>query len=69
MEYTKDMIFQVHYGEVRNVIKVDKNRRTSRIWRALARHKIVTASVFSLLVFIGIDLILLAEFFQVLASY
>lgn len=67
MEYTKDMILNVCYDEVQYC--KEPRKRTSRFWRAIKKHKIMSITVFSAFVFIGIDMVLLANFFTILANY
>jgi hypothetical protein len=68
MEYTKDMILTVRYGEVHNTLENVKNGRTSKILKAIKAHKIVTTTVLSAVVFISIDVILITNFFRILST-
>ncbi len=65
MEYTKDMIFQVHYDEVNNVLTRGK-KRTSSFVQLIKRHKFITTAVLSAIVFISIDVVLVTNFFRIL---
>lgn len=64
MEYTKDMIFNVCYSEVHNVKK--EKKRTSKIWKAVKKHKIMTMITFAAIIFISIDAVLVTNFFKIL---
>lgn len=66
MEYTKDMIFSVSYDEVNNVLTNEK-KRTSIFFEGIRKHKIMVASVLSLIVFIAIDVALITNFLKILA--
>ncbi len=67
MEYTKDLILDVRYGEVKRR-KAFKSR-TSKITAKLIKHKIVTASVFIAGILIAIDVLLVMNFVQILEIY
>ena len=66
MEHTKDMILEVHYGEVHNEMKTDGRRWTSRVLQTIRRHKIITTTILSAVVFISIDAVLITNFFRIL---
>ena len=67
MEYTKDMILQVRYGEKRSTIKNKKEKRTSRLWEGIQKHKVLTATIISMLAFISIDIVLVSNFVRILS--
>lgn len=67
MEYTKDVILNVNYGQ--------GEKARGRIWRlfykissAMGRHKIMTTVVSMTLMLIILDMMLVASFVQVLNS-
>lgn len=64
MEYTNDMVFSVSYGEV-NSLPNDK-KRTSKFLQIIKKHKIMVTALFSLIVFISIDVVLITNFFKIL---
>ncbi len=59
MEYTKDVVLSINYSE-------DKKRWTSRLANVIKSHKIMTATVFSGIVFISVDVVLVSNFFRIL---
>lgn len=67
MEYTKDMILHVNYGQVGNV---QKNTRHlwNRIGQAIVKHKMITTIVSITAMLMILDFILVASFVQVLSS-
>ena len=67
MEYTKDVVFNVHYGQ--DVLK--KNEKLSafkRIRLLLNRHKMITAIVLITIMVMIFDLMLVSSFIEVLSS-
>lgn len=68
MEYTKDIIFGVHYDEVNNTLKSVKQKRTSKFLQEVKKHKLIIATVFSAVVFICIDIVLITNFFRILTT-
>ena len=68
MEYTKDIIFGVRYDEVNNTLKSVKQKRTSKFLQEVKKHKLIIATVFSAVVFICIDIVLITNFFRILTT-
>lgn len=67
MEYTKDMILQVHYGEINRTLKNKKEKRTSKFLEEIQKHKLITTAVIAAIVFISIDVILVSNFVRILS--
>lgn len=66
MEYTKDVIFNVRYDEVHNVIKTGGNKKVNKVFQTLKRHKVMTMTTLAAIIFIGIDAVLVTNFFRIL---
>ena len=67
MEYTKDVIFNVRYGQ--DVLKKSKKRCFfKRIQLLLNKHKMITAIVVVTFMFMIFDLMLISSFIEVLGS-
>lgn len=66
MEYTKDIIFKVHYDDVHK--KSVKGKWTSRVLQGVNKHKLIITTVFSAIVFICIDIVLITNFFRILTT-
>lgn len=67
MEYTKDVVFNVHYGQ--DVLKENKKMSAfKRIRLLLNRHKMITAIVLITIMFMIFDLMLVSSFIEVLSS-
>lgn len=66
MEYTKDLILNVHYDEVKNTISF--KRRTSSLIDKIKKHKIISATIVVATAFILIDSVLILNFMNILQS-
>ncbi len=66
MEYTKDMILQVRYGEINRTLKAKKAKRTSKLLERIQKHRLITAIVISAIMFISIDMVLVSNFIRIL---
>ena len=67
MEYTKDVVFNVHYGQ--DVLKEnEKLSAFKRIRLLLNRHNMITAIVLITIMFMIFDLMLVSSFIEVLSS-
>ncbi len=66
MEYTKDLILNVHYSEEPTRFCFKTKNRTSRFWQKLKKHKIITSSIMIGCTLMLIDGILVMNFIQVL---
>lgn len=66
MEYTKDLIFNVHYDEVHQTIGLKKNKWTSRMIEKIKQHKMMTGAVLTVIFFMMIDGILIMNFVNLL---
>ena len=67
MEYTKDVILGVQYGEVHKVAIPRGKSWKSKLLKAIKTHKIVTTAVVSAIVFVSIDVILVTNFIHILS--
>lgn len=67
MEYTKDVVFNVHYGQ--DVLKENEKKSAfKRIRLLLNRHKMITAIVLITIMFMVFDFMLVSSFIEVLSS-
>lgn len=67
MEYTKDMILQVRYGEINRTLKNKKEKRTSKFLEGIQKHKLMITAVISAIIFISIDVMLITNFMHILS--
>lgn len=67
MEYTKDMILHVNYGQ-----EVKKERKIlkllNKVGKALSKHKMMTTIVSITVMLMALDFMLVASFMQVLTT-
>ena len=67
MEYTKDLILNVHYSEVPKKFCM-KNKRTSNFIKHIKRHKIIASSIIIASILMVIDGILIMNFIHIFES-
>lgn len=67
MEYTKDLILKVQYSEINTKRCFKPQERTSRFWKRIQKHKIVTTSIGIASTLMVIDGILVMNFIKILA--
>ncbi len=68
MEYTKDLILNVHYSEVPNRLNFKRKDRTSHFFKMLKGHKIIATSVIAACILMIIDGILVTNFIKILET-
>jgi len=68
MEYTKDMVFKVRYDDVNRVSCFKTKNRTSRFFRKIKEHKLITVCVLLALFFMIIDGLLITNFLNILET-
>lgn len=68
MEYTKDLIARVRYGEVNNKIYVHNKSRVKKLLKKMKKHKIVTTSIVLFLILAMIDGMLVFHFINLLET-
>jgi len=68
MEYTKDLILNVRYDEVNNILNVKNPNFFKRVINKIKKNKIISISLITALIFITIDSILLLNFINILSK-
>ena len=70
MEYAKDNIIKLHTLKEEETVKekVKNEKRTSKIVKALQKHKLITTILALLLVFSVLNTILIYNFFKILTT-
>lgn len=66
MEYTKDIIFNVHYGKNGQVS--EKRRISKKVMDWITRHKFMTTIILFTVILMIVDFILISSFIQVLST-
>lgn len=64
MEYAKDEIFNIRYNKFTDRLEYRKKKNTNFI----KEHKVVSAMVATVLIAIGIDSVLIYQFFSLLCT-
>lgn len=64
MEYAKDEIFNIRYNKFTDRLEYRKKKNTNFI----KEHKVVSAMVATVLIAIGIDIVLIYQFFSLLCT-
>ena len=68
MEYTKDLITRVRYGEVNNKIYVQNKSRVKKLLKKMKKHKIITTSIVLFFILAMIDGMLVFHFINLLET-
>ena len=68
MEYTKDLIARVRYGEVNNKIYVQNKSRVKKLLKKMKKHKIITTSIVLFFILAMIDGMLVFHFINLLET-
>ncbi len=67
MEYTKDMILQVNYGQVGEIHK-RKYNFLKKLTNTISRHRIITTIISLTFMLMILDFMLISSFVQILAE-
>lgn len=67
MEYTKDIILNVNYGQVEKKNKIKWNV-FEKISNVIQRHKIITTIISITLILIFLDFMLITSFIKILSN-
>ena len=68
MEYAKDEFFQVSYHTNLNRLEMKEESWTSKLWRKVKRHKLLTTTIVAFLVFATINVVMICSFMRILQS-
>lgn len=68
MEYAKDEFFQVSYHTNLNRLEKKGESWTSRLWRKVKRHKLLTTTIVAFLVFVTFNIVMIFHFMRILQS-
>lgn len=68
MEYAKDEIFQIKYHTKLNRLKIREDKWTSRLYKKVKRHKLLTVTIVALCVFATINIVMIASFMKMLQN-
>lgn len=68
MEYAKDEIFQVRYNTKLDRLQIKNDSWTSRIYRKIKNHKLLTTIIISLIIFSTANIIMIYNFINMLQT-
>ncbi len=68
MEYAKDEIFQVRYNTKLNRLEMKGDSWTSRWYKKIKRHKLITTVIVAFFMFATVNLAMIYSFMKILQS-
>ncbi len=66
MEYAKDEIFNITYNESADRLQIKKEKKTSKLWHKIKKHKFISMIFLLFFIFSVINIILINYFMAVL---
>ena len=66
MEYAKDEIFNITYNESADRLQIKKEKKTSKLWNKIKKHKFISMIFLLFFIFSVINIILINYFMAVL---
>lgn len=68
MEYAKDEIFQVRYNTKLNRLGMREENLTSRIYKKIKRHKLLTTTIIAFFMFATLNIVMICSFMKILQN-
>lgn len=68
MEYAKDEIFQIRYHTKLNRLEIKEENWTSRLYKKIKRHKLLTTTMIAFFMFAVINLVMIVSFMRILQN-
>lgn len=68
MEYAKDKFFQVSYHTNLNRLEFKGESGTSKLWRKIKRHKLLTTTIVAFFAFAILNVVMICNFMRILQS-
>ena len=68
MEYAKDEIFQIRYNTKLNRLQIGNESWTSKIYKKIKRHKLLTTIIIALITFSTANIIMIYNFMEILQN-
>jgi len=68
MEYAKDEFFQVSYHTNLNRLEMKGERWTSKLWKKIKRHKLLTTTIVAFFAFATLNVVMICSFMRILQS-
>ncbi len=68
MEYAKDEMFEVRYNTKLDRLVIKKERLRSKVWRKIKKHKLLSITVSSFILFSIVNFIMIYNFMKILQN-
>lgn len=68
MEYAKDEVFKIRYNTNLNRLQIGKENWTSRFFKAMKRHKLISMVVIAFIMFSMANVIMIYNFMKILQN-
>lgn len=68
MEYAKDEIFQIRYNTKLNRLEMRGESWTSRLYKRIKRHKLLSTTIIAFFIFAIINMIMICNFMKILQN-
>ena len=68
MEYANDEIFQIRYNTKLNRLEMRGESWTSRLYKKIKRHKLVSTTIIAFFIFSTINMIMIYNFMKILQN-
>ena len=68
MEYAKDEVFQIRYNTSLNRLQIGKENWTSRFFKTIKRHKLISMVVIAFIMFSTVNVIMIYNFMKILQN-
>ena len=68
MEYADDEIFRIKYNTKLNRLQIKEERWTSKLYRIIKAHKLITTVIITFFVFSTINFIMINSFIKLLQN-
>ena len=68
MEYAKDKFFRVSYHTNLNRLEMKGESWTSKLWRRVKRHKLLTTTIVAFFTFALLNVVIIYSFMRILQS-
>lgn len=66
MEYANDEVFKIRYNTKMNRLEMRKERWTSKFFKAFKSHKFLSTTIMAVIIFSGINIIMIYNFIEIL---
>ncbi len=66
MEYAKDEVFQIRYNTKLNRLQIKEESWTSKLFRKVKKHKLITTTIIAFIMFSTINLLMIYHFINLL---